>query len=251
MMMTIDDYKTLIRENGFNEFPLGNNGQLLLSKFLTYEDADTDLLIYLNVLILCRSYYGTYTAYFDDVKWFTRGFFDHPQKDFIKPHLTETIKAAGDMILNGDPFTSGIIGTTFMFGVIEFYAKHKLGFNPMDFDFFDKKGKKKYISQLPVINKKVDLTIKSAFEQLRGTAIPVAAALDEIDDFTTTGLMNAGIHSHRWHLYLIAERLNLARNPMLHGESHSFYSIGSYLVLLYTLFHLYDRRENEQAVLGY
>ena len=27
------------------------------------------------------------------------------------------------MILNGDPFTEGIIGTTFMFGALEYYAK--------------------------------------------------------------------------------------------------------------------------------
>ena len=28
-----------------------------------------------------------------------------------------------------------------MFGILEFYAKNKLGFNPIYFNFFDKKGK--------------------------------------------------------------------------------------------------------------
>jgi len=242
-MMTIDNYKQAISENKFREYPSRNDGTELLSRFLKFEDLDNDLLIYLNTLILCRSFYGTYTAYFGDVKWFLEGFFKNQEKDLVKPHLTGTIKVAADMILNGDTFTHSIIGTTFMFGVIEFYAKSKLGFNPMDFDFFNRKGKQQYIKNLNVRNKNVDLTIKSAFEQLKVSDLPIAMALDEIDDFTTTGLLNAGIPSYRWHVHTVADRLHLARNPMLHGESHSFYSIGSYLLMLYTLLHLYDRRE--------
>ena len=223
--MTIDDYKKIIAENGFNEHPSLNDGKQLLSRFLRYEDADIDLLIYLNVLILCRSYYGIYTAYYDDVKWFQKGFFKEQQKDFIKPHLTATIALAAKMILHGDPFTEGTLGTTFMFGVLEYYAKSKLSFKPLDYGFFDKKGKKQYVKKLDVENKKADLVINSAFDQ-----------------FTTTGLMNAGLHSHGWILYQISERLRLARNPMLHGETHSFYNVGSYMLMLYSLLYLYDRK---------
>lgn len=240
--MTIEDYKKAIAVNGFDEYPSLYSGRHLLCKFINYDDADNDLLIYLNVLILCRSYYGTYTAYFDDVKWFLNKFFKSQQTDIVKPHLTGTIKCAADMILNGDQFTQGIIGTVFMFGILEYYAKNKLGFNPMDYNFFDRKGKQEYIRNLQVKNKKADLTIKSAFDQLKKTDLPIAAALDEIDEFTSTGLMNAGIHSYGWIVYPIADRLSLARNPMLHGESHSFYNVGSYLLMLYTLFHLYDRK---------
>lgn len=240
--MTIEAYKNIIAENGFNEHPSLNNGKHLLCRFLRYEDADTDLLIYLNVLILCRSYYGTYTAYYDDVKWFQEGFYQSQQPDFLKPHLTETIASAANMILNGNDFTEGIIGTTFMFGVLEYYAKAKLGFRPLDYDFFDKKGKKQYVQKLPVRNKNLDLSIDTAFEQLKSANLPVSLALDEIDEFTTTGLMGASLHPHRWIVYRISERLSLARNPMLHGESHSFYSIGSYMLMLYSLLHLYDRK---------
>ena len=240
--MTIEDYKKIIAENGFNEHPSLNDGKQLLCRLLRYEDADIDLLIYLNVLILCRSYYGTYTAYYDDVKWFQEGFYKSQQTDFVKPHLTATIALAANMILSGDPFTEGILGTTFMFGVLEYYAKSKLGFKPLDYGFFDKKGKKQYVQNLSVRNKNLDLTIDSAFEQLKVVGLPVSAALDEIDEFTTTGLMNAGLHSHGWILYQISERLRLARNPMLHGETHSFYNVGSYMLMLYSLLHLYDRK---------
>lgn len=242
--MSIAEYQKLIAQNGFEEYPLLNDGKKLLSKFMVYGEMDLDLKTYLSQLILCRSFYGTYTAWFADVEWFTENFFAELHQDYAKPHLTNTIRFASNMILKGDAFTAGIIGTTFMFGVLEFYAKHKLGFRPMDYDFFDKKGKKEYILPLSIDNKNMDLSIKSAFEQLQLTKLPVANALNEIDDFTIARLTRAGVPSERWHVHRIAERLHLARNPMLHGESHSFYSVGSYLLMLYTLFHLYELKEN-------
>jgi hypothetical protein len=129
--MTVTDYRNIISENGFEEYPILNDGTALVSRFINFAEADIDLKIYLNKLILCRSYYGTYTAWYPDVEWFAQNFFREMQRDFIKPELSETIKFAAGMILADEPFTKGIIGTNFMFGVIEFYAKHKLGFRPM------------------------------------------------------------------------------------------------------------------------
>jgi hypothetical protein len=177
------------------------------------------------------------------VEWFAKNFFCEMQRDFIKPELSETIKFASGMILANEPFTKGIIGTTFMFGVIEFYAKHKLGFRPMEYNFFDKKGKNQYLQQLDLQNKKMDLSIKPAFEQLQQKALPISIALNEIDAFTKSRLSSVGIDSKDWTVHSIGERLNLARNPMLHGEAHSFYSTGAYLLLLYSLFHLHDLKE--------
>lgn len=241
--MTVADYKNIISENGFEEHPILNDGTALLSRFLNFSQTDIDLKIYLNKLILCRSYYGTYTAWYPDVEWFAKYFFLELQRDFIKPELSDTIKVAAEMILADEPFTKGIIGTTFMFGVIEFYAKYKLGFRPLEYNFFDKKGKKEYLKQLDLQNKNIDLTIKSAFEQLQLKELPISIALNEIDAYTKSRLSSAGIDSENWTVYSIGERLNLPRNPMLHGEVHSFYSIGGYLLLLYSLFHLHDKKE--------
>jgi hypothetical protein len=168
------------------------------------------------------------------------------QRDFIKPELSGTIKLAAEMILADEPFTEGIIGTTFMFGIIEFYAKHKLGFRPLEFNFFDKKGKSKYLKMLDLQNKKMDLSIKPAFEQLQKKELPISLALNGIDAFTKARLSPLGINSTGWTVHPIADRINLARNHMLHGEAHSFYSTGAYLLLLYSLFHLYDIIESNQ-----
>lgn len=169
--MNFSEYKALIAQNGFEEYPYLNDGNKLLSKFIVYGDLDPELKCYICQLILCRSYYGTYTAWFNDVEWFIENFFQEFQQDYIKPHLTETIRYASHLILKGDIFTEGTIGATFMFGVLEFYTKHKLGCRPSSYDFFDTKSKKEYIQQLEVEHKNRDLSIKSAFEQLQLTKL--------------------------------------------------------------------------------
>jgi len=232
--MNIDDYKQLVLERNFNEYPDYNTGTELVSAFVVYEDTDPELKLYLVKLILCRSFYGTYAAWYPDVQWFTGGFFAEYQQDQVKPWLFETIREAAMMIMSEEIFTKGVIGTTFMFGVLEYYAKHYLGFRPMEYNFFDP-GKRAYVKKY---TKRPDLTIKSAFEELQKTHLPVAIALNAIDTFTVNRLTEKGIPSIGRTPHKIAERLNLPSNPMLHGETHTFYQAGAYLVMLYILFHL-------------
>jgi len=238
----------LIAEIKFDEYPIVFiPEQGYLNKFIKYSDTDIDLKMHLAQLILCRSFYGTYTAWYADVDWFINSFFAHYELDFIKPGLTNAIKEAAGMIISEDVFSKKIIGTTFMFGILEFYAKHKLGFRPLEYNFFDSK-KKEYIKQIvPAVNKP-DLTIKPAFEYLQKQTLPISKALNEIDNFTADRLSAAGIKSKDWTPHKIADRLSLARNPMLHGELHSFYDKGPYLVMLYILFYLHDLKEHNDQV---
>ena len=96
--MTIEDYKAKIDENGFIEYPIFHDPDQLLSGFIEFENTDIDLKIYLNKLILCRSFYGTYTAWYSDVKWFTKNFYSRFSNDIIKPELTNAIREAAEMI---------------------------------------------------------------------------------------------------------------------------------------------------------
>ncbi|WP_439697417.1 hypothetical protein ACFGVS_03180 [Mucilaginibacter sp. AW1-7] len=237
-LLNILDYQRLIEDRKFNEYPDYNTGTELISEFIIYQEADPELKCYFAKLILCRSFYGTYTAWLADVQWFIRGFFDEYQQDHIKPWLTVTIREAASQIMADEPFTKGILGTTFMFGVLEYYAKHHLGFRPLEYNFFDK-AKKMYVKQYEP--KKPDLTIKSAFEYLQKTNLPISVALNEIDTFTSKKLTDKGIPSENFTPHKVSERLNLPRNPMLHGETHSFYQAGPYLLMLYILFHLHDK----------
>ena len=45
--------------------------------------------------------------------------------------------------------------------------------------------------------------------------------------------------------FKIADRLNTARNAMLHGINLTFFDKGKYLLMLYILFHLNELKEKK------
>ncbi|MDB5199173.1 MAG: hypothetical protein JWO92_1136 [Chitinophagaceae bacterium] len=240
--MIVEEYKELIVKIDFKEYPLHYPDETnFLYKIINYEETDLDLKIHLTKLILCRSFFGSYTTWYNDVKWFIGSFFKDFKKDLIKIELTDTISLAAEMIMSEEIFSKRIIGTTFMFGIIEFYAKHKLGFRPLNYNFFDEE-KKKHIKKL-TLQGKSSLSIKTAFENLQHQNLPISQALNDIDDFTTKHLSENCIESKNWTPHRIADRIVLARNAMLHGELHSFHDKGPYLLMLYILFHLYESKK--------
>lgn len=241
--MNIAEYQEKLLEFGYDEHPKSITGQeVRLEDFIKFEQTDIELRLYLCQLILCRCFYGTFTGWIWDVRWFIDGFLKEYRGDINRPELSATIREAADMIISDDVFKKRIIGTTFMFGVVEFYIKFFLGFRPMDVDFFDNEAKRQYIKMHDASfdTKKRELTISKAMELLQRTSLPVAVALNEIDRYTASRLKAANVKQGRWVKDTISKRLSLIRNPMLHGEVHSFYSIGDYLIMIYSLFHLHD-----------
>jgi hypothetical protein len=232
--MNLNDYKITIAANGFDEQPLIIfPGMLSLESFIIYQDADVDLKIYLAKLILCRNFSATGgNDILTDPLWFIRSFISCYEKDLIKPWLTEPIREGMEMILSEDAFSKGVIGTTFMFGIVEFYAKYLLGWKPEGADFFDTSYHRPYRT----------LFIGAAINGLKKLDNELANALNEIDEYCVQRLQERGIEEKRWIKPKIADRLALARNTMLHGENHSFYSIGKYLCMLYILFYLCDQK---------
>jgi hypothetical protein len=241
--MHIAEFKQRLAALHVEEYPsVFIPGKDYISDAINYEEVDLELKIHICKLILCRSFYGTYTAWHKDVEWFINNFFAEFETDLIKPALTETIREASKMIMSEDVFKKGVMGTMFMFGILEYYAKYKLGFRPFDYDFFDK-NKNAYIKQLNPADQQRDLGINAAFNYLKKQAFPVSLFLQEIDAYTKKRLRKAGVKQDRWIKYDIADRLSIARNPMLHGEVHSFYEKGPYLLMLFTLFHLSELME--------
>lgn len=230
--MTITDYKKAIHTNGFREHPKAiSSGMTALASFVNYSEADLELKIYLARMLLYRNFSATGNGEFlSDHTWFIQQFFISEHEDIPKPWLTKPIRDSIGMILSGDVFSGGIIGTTFMFGVIEYYAKHFLGWRPMEADFFDDEFHKKYRT----------MTIERAVNKLKKSDTPIGKSLNFIDGKCSVRLRERAIEAERWIKPKIADRLKLARNAMLHGESHSFYSMGNYLCMIYILFYLHD-----------
>jgi len=233
--MTIDDYKRKATEIGFIEFPdfiLGD--EKLLKDFVDFETADLQLKIYLTEMIICRCFTTPAGIIFpEDTEWFIANFFQTYEGDYIKPWITSPIKEAVNMILSDDTFSKNIIGTTFMFGVVEFYTKSLLGYRPVQIDFFSEEHKKYG-----------KITIREAVSKLKKTNTDIGRALSRIDKHFIQRLNEKGIQEQHWVKYRMADRLSIARNTMLHGENHSFYDKGELLVMLYILYFLYDTNNN-------
>jgi len=240
--MIIDDYRKLIEENHFEEYPYVLTGdELALSSFIKYEETTLELKIYLCKLIICRCFSPTGGIYWpESPRWFITNFFMSYQVDNLKSWLTGAIKVASEMILSEDTFTKGIIGTTFMFGVVEFYAKYELGFRPNEYDFFDENKKEYFRKTFKKKNKTAgELSIGNAFKLLQESNTEIGNSLSDIDKHYTERLTEVGIEKKPWFKIKIRDRLSLARNTMLHGENHSFYDKGQLLLMIFILFHLH------------
>jgi len=234
--MNINDYRDIIEINNYEEYPFFITGhEKSLKSFIEFNKIDIDLKIYLAKHILCRCFSTTGGIYWpDNPKWFIKESIKIFESDFNKPWLTSTIKESIEMILRDDDFSKGIIGTTFLFGVIEFYAKQQLGLTPTEFDFFDKEKQDSFRK----------LSIGSAINRLKKTNSQLSISLNEIDNHNIKRLKDAGIQEGRFTLAKISDRLTLSRNTMLHGENHSFYDKGLYLAMLYFLFYFHDLKNS-------
>lgn len=230
--MTINDFKIKAKEIVFEEYPFIMDGKALhLQSFVDFNQADLELKIYLAQLILGRCFSPTGGIVFPhDSSWFISESFKSYDKDLIRSWTTPTIKKAIKYIMTGDHFTDRIIGTTYMFGIVEFYVKHLLGWRPHNFDFFDKNSHAKFRI----------MSIGNALKLLQKMELELAVTLNAIDKQNCNRLKEVGIWETRFTIARIADRITLARNTMLHGETHTFSEMGQYLIVLYFLFHLYD-----------
>jgi len=231
--MTTNDYIRKAKEIGFIEYPDFISGnEKKLKDFVDFETADLQLKIYLTEMIICRCFTTPSGIVFPaDSEWFIENFFLTYKTDYIKPWVTPAIRDAVDMILSDDTFSKNIIGTTFMFGIVEFYTKHLLGYRPLEIDFFDERHKE--YRKMP---------IGKAITSLKETDTAIGKSLQRIDKHIENRLKENGILEQRWVKYRIADRLSIARNTMLHGENHSFYDKGELLTMLYILYFLYDTK---------
>lgn len=241
-VMTIKEYKKRAVAAGYTEYPWIESGdEVSLADFVDYSELSPKLRLYLCEHILCKCFYGTRMAWYNNVLWFIEGFTNANNEDVLRPGLTIAIKDATKLIVSGDIFSQQIIGTCFMFGIVEYYTKYNLGFRPFEYDFFDK-NKKNYIKQHRKNSDKSEISIGTAIHFLQQLELPISKSLKKIDKFTSARLKRRKIEQGRWIEHTIAKRISLARNPMLHGELHMFPDMGYYLGMIYILFHLHQRK---------
>jgi hypothetical protein len=237
--MTLDEYHKIIAINGFEETPwVLRPSMVMMESFIIYAETEIDLKIHLAKVVLCRNFSATGNGeVLTDHEWFIRQFLSSYENDLVKRWVTKPIRDAMNMILSGDTFSKGILGTTFMFGIVEFYIKYFLGWDPFGKSFFDE-----YHQPFR------SMTISQAVNKLKKTETYIAKSLNEIDNQNLKRLKERDIKIKGWVTPRISERLSTARNPMLHGEHHGFYDMGKYLCMIYILLYLHDLNKIQKSL---
>lgn len=136
--MNIDDYKDKAKLFCYEEEKIVfSHPEEYLNDFIEYHRTNLHLKIYLAELIIFRHFMpGGAMILPQDVDWFITQYFSTYESDLVEPMRTKAIIAAKDMIMSEDVFGKETVGTVFMFSIIEFYTKYKLGFRPHKYDFF-------------------------------------------------------------------------------------------------------------------
>ncbi len=235
--MNVAEYCKLSSEAGYIEdLDYVTGLEVSLQDFLDYSEMDIDLKKHLVMKMLCRSFYGTYMAFFQDVDWFIRSFFEEYIADPNYPWMTSTIKEAAYMVLSNER-PKQTISICYLFTTIENYTKYFLGFRPSLYNFGDPK-RHEYL-KLYNENRKNGVTLERAVEILQHQTLPISKALNEIEMDRIQRLQNR-VSEDTWTRYRIGKRIGLARNPMLHGERIGFSEMGYYLLMIYILYYFHD-----------
>ncbi|MFT3911420.1 MAG: hypothetical protein QM737_18500 [Ferruginibacter sp.] len=242
--MDIEAYKKVAIENNYDEEEIFHGHPTnYLKDFINYEEADISLKIYLCELIIYRHFMAMgATILPDDIKWFIESYFSTYNADLIDLVRTRPIQEAKSMIMSEDMFGKATVGTVFMFGIIEFYAKYKLGYRPNKYDFFDK-DKISYSQKVLNISKSKHIYIKEAFDLLEEGNLPISKSLKLINTKTISKMEELYIDEKRFTKFKISDRIKIARNAMLHGDLLTFFDKGRYMLMIYILFQLNETYE--------
>ncbi len=209
-----------------------------LKDFLKYNELDLEVKVHITKVILGRHFESDCVCLPEDVDWFLQGFLSEYKEDLIKPWITDAIKEAISMILSGDTSSKKIIATTFMFGVIEYQGKYRLGYRPDEHSPFDSKYHAPYRS----------LFLGPMIGRLKKNNTALARDINELDKAGIELLKRAQIPENTIRKARMADRLTVARNAMTHGESYSFSHCGRYLAMIYLLFHFHGQLDLAKVV---
>ena len=247
-MLNIPNFKIVASQNGYEEDKIFiAHPEETLKNFISYSDTTLELKIFLCELLIYRHFMATGAIILpDDINWFIEEYFKEYKKDLVDPIRTKAIIEAKDMIMSDDIFGKATVGRVFMFAVIEFYAKYKLGFRPHKYDFFDIE-KYSFTKEFFDTKKPKHLYIGKALDLLETKDLPISRSLKSVNERGTNKMNELNIKEEKFVYHKISGRLSIVRNAMLHGEQFTFFDKGKYLLMLYILFQLNESLENSMT----
>lgn len=236
--MTFAEYQKLAIDNKFDEFPkILYAGMCRLQDFASFEEADIDLRIHLIKVALCRNFspLGTHEV-LDDHIWLLKEFLKEVDQDLIRPWSTSLIRTALVDAQSDDQFVKGVMAANTLFGIIETNARFLL----------QDEGSKEYYDYK--FQETAPIGIGNAITKLKKSKKEIGRVLSEIDKRNIERLKEMGFSEMEMKNTRIADRLINARNPMLHGENHSYYFMCRYLSMIYMLFHFCKKKSKLSVI---
>jgi len=234
--LLIDEYENRIKKFKYLEYPecIGLGKITTLNDFIDFDELSLEVKIHLSSMLIRRSV-GIPTGIYlpDDTYWFISRFVEEYIIDLADPSRHEAHKKALIMIMSEHAFSDCIIGTTYMYTVIEFCLKYKLGYKvfPMCQEEFEN-------------NKKFnDMSIGNAYFKVKKANFGISRELHLIDEHFKKKAQKMEYNAEELQNCQIQGRLNASRNKSLHGHYQFFHSEGTLLALLFILFHYCEAYE--------
>ncbi len=241
--LTLENYHVKIKYMDFKEYPEtidGINDQYF-KDLLNPEELGLDVRVHITTTLICRCVGINGGIYLPaGVDWWITEFQRIHLSNIADITRSDAIIAAIRHIQSEDSFGKCIIGTAFMYTVMEFYSKYFLGFDPL-FDRFD--------NNLEKIGKYQEVQFSEAIIKLKKQNLAISRELCKIDKFFKQKADIMGLDLQLHNNSYLADRISKNRNQILHGQNVFLHSEGSLLVLLYILYtycHYIDKDKLEQ-----
>jgi hypothetical protein len=226
---SLSQYKQKIQDIGFIEYPQFIDGtEKCLKDFLNYDELSIELRIHITRMLICRCVGIDSGIYLPaDVHWWIDNFISFQFVDLADFTRTEAIKEALRQVRSDDTFGKCIVGTAFLYIIIESYTKFFLGLNPL-IDRFERDQTN--------IKKYREMQFNDALIRLRRSNKTISREICALDAFFRDKANNIGLDPGPFKFSFTIHRLILNRNMCLHGENNLMVSEGTFLALLYILY---------------
>lgn len=239
-MLLIENYRKKIKEFNFEEFPqIIGHKMVMLKNFLEFDKLSLEVKIHLTSLLIRRSVGVNNGIYLpEDVNWLISHFIGEYKEDLSDPSKHDAHKRAIELVTSEETFSDCIIGTTYMYTVIEYYLKYKLGYK-----IFPKSDEELFQNQ-----KIRENSIGSAYLKVKKSRFRISNELNIIDKHFKERAKEMGYEREELQNIQIQGRLNQNRNMFLHGHYQYYHAEGTLLVLLFILLHYCELEESIKVV---
>lgn len=230
-MITIEDYEALKAKHNFEEYPdIIAHPMTALNDFLVFKELSLDVKIHLCSMLVRRTIglQGEVNMPYD-AKWLMQHFMEEYELDATEFWKTDAY-LKGLKLVQEEEMGSRIVGTTYLYTMIEAYLKHKLGYRFLEDDSETNK-------------RLIKIGIGDAYIKVKKGNNRVSREFHLIDQYFKEQAVHLRVIQEDMNYVKLEGRLKLLRNLNLHGRNQFMVGEGILLSLLFALLHYCEIHE--------